>query len=202
MFRRRRQPGRQELWQQLAAELDLEQCNNAGELLADRLDLDSTPLAGAVYQAANTGGLKVFAFDFLSDVRVPGQPVLSAACLIDSDREFCPVPLRMDRQLRSQLAGIRAGASRAQVILTGNYDFDERVTVVARDSNRAAGLLTPGVRQAALRILERGEHAPTITANRRQLLAQVQADRFELSDLQFLLTDLMALQVALAAASR
>src|SRR5690554_6617610 len=132
LFRRRpRVTSREQSWQQLAEELDLELCSDGSALLADRLDLASTPLAGAVYRAANTGSLQVFAFDFLSDVRVPGQPVLSVACLIGSDQEFCPVPLRLDRQLRSQLAGIQAGASRAQVVITDSDDgFDERVTVV------------------------------------------------------------------------
>src|SRR5690606_13724963 len=130
--------------------------NDGADLLADRLDLASTPLAGAVYRAANTGDLQVYAFDFLSDVRVPGQPVLSVACLIGAEREFCPVPLRMDRQLRSQLAGIQAGASRAQVVTTAGDDgFDERVTVVARDTEKAAILFTAEVRQAVLRLMER-----------------------------------------------
>ena len=202
MFLRRRRTAdsREAVWDQVAAEAGLEHCPDGQELLADRLDLDSTPLAGAVYRARDTGELQVYAFDFFSDLRTAGQPELTAACLLVSAGEFCPVPLRFNRRLRSQLAGIQAGASQGQVVASNAVDgFDERVTVVARDVAAARAVLNPTVRQSVERTLERFEAAPTLTASRSQIMAQIKADQFELAGLPYLMTDLMAICVAMGA---
>ena len=203
LFRRRRKAEtREETWRRLAAGLRFIEHQDGSRLLAGFLDLESTPLSGPLFQAANTGGLNMFAFDFLSDVRVPGNHVPSVGCLLVAESAFCPVPLRLDRQLRSQLAGIQAGASGARVVDAGTRDdFGTRVTVVARDTEVAARLLTPEVRRAALRLLERSGQPPTITASDRQLLAQVPQDRFDLEELESLMSGLLSLYLALEAAA-
>lgn len=198
-FQRRARPdSRAVSWQKLAAELGLTEHGAGAELLADSLDLNSTPLASAVWQAADTGAIRLYAFDFLSDSVIPGRHELMVACLLVSGQEFCPVPLRLERQLRTQLADIQAGASLGQVVLSGSSDgFDELVTVVARDVAPARELLTGPVRQAVLRMFARFGSAPTVSASGKQLLAQTRADQFNLTDLEYLIVDLLALYVAL-----
>lgn len=202
MFLRRKRAAesRDAVWARVAAEAGLELCPDGPELLTDRLDLGSTPLAGPVYRARDTGELQVYAFDILSDFHSTGQLELTAACLLVSGSEFCPVPVRFSRRLRSQLAGIQAGASQGQVVLSNAADgFDERVTVVARDVPAARSLLNPAVRYSVDRLLERFESAPTLTASRTQIMAQIKADQFELAGLPYLMTDLMAVYVAMGA---
>jgi len=197
-FRRRTRPDpRTAAWQQLAADLGLEQCSDGAELLGDSLDLSSTPLASAVWRAADTGDINIYAFDFHSDSVIPGRLELMAACLLVSPTQFCPVPLRLGRQLRARLTDIQAGASQAQVVLTGTADgFDEQVSVVARDADAARRVLSAPVRAAALQLLSRSEHAPTLSISGQQLLAQARAEQFSLPDLEYLLVDVMALYAA------
>lgn len=203
MFQRRRQvQSRQDTWDGLAESLGLESVIDGAALLAERLDLDSTPLGGPVYRARDTGALQVYTFDIHSDAWVHGQQELAVAGLLVAEEEFCPLPLRFSRRLRSQLAGIQAGASQAQLVVSGADDgFDERVTVVARDPAIAGTVLTGPVRQAVTRLLERDEATPILTASRNQLMAQTKAGQFELTGLTYLLTDLMALYVALRGAA-
>ncbi len=201
MFFRRngRTDPREAAWQEQAASLGLSLCEDGQELLEPFLDLSSTPVASGVYRATETGGLQLFTFDLLSDDRSPGRHELAAACLLVADREFCPVPMRVERQLRSQLADIQAGASQAQVVHTGAADgFDERVTVVARDAEAAGRVMRAPVRQAVSRLLERTGQTPVVTMNSRQLLAQVKADQFELAGLGNLLADMLSLYVAVS----
>lgn len=197
-FRRRGRPvARAAVWQQLAAELGLQECEAAGELLADSLDLNSTPLASTVWQAADTGDVQLLAFDFLSDSVSAGRLELMVACLLVSRNSFCPVPLRLDRKLRAQLTTIQAGASQAEAVSTGTADgFDEQVSVVARDAAAARKLLNGAVRAAALRLFARPGYAPTLSISGRQLLAQARADQFSLGDLEYLIVDQLALYVA------
>ena len=202
MFLRRKRASdpRAAAWEHVAAEAGLELCTGGPELLADMLDLDSTPLAGPVYRARDTGALQVYSFDLLSDFRATGQLELTAACLLASDSEFCPVPVRFSRRLRSQLAGIQAGATQGQVVSSHAADgFDDRVTVVARDVGAAQTMLIPAVRHAVDRLLERSEVALTVTASRNQIMAQIKADQFELAGLPYLMTDLMAIYLAMGA---
>ncbi len=198
-FQRRARPdARTASWQTVAAGLGLIECDAGEDLLADSLDLNSTPLASTVWQAADTGAIRLYAFDFLSDSVIPGRHELMTACLLLSEHDFCPVPLRMERQLRSQLAGFRASASMGLVVLSGSDDgFDEQVTVVAREVEAARGLLGSQVREATLRLFGRSEQAPSLSVSGNQLLAQARADGFRLQDLEYLLADLMALYVAL-----
>lgn len=201
MFFRRtdRTDPREAAWQQQAASLGLSLCADGSERLDQFLDLSSTPLASSVYRATETGGLQLFTFDLLSDDRSPGRHELAAACLLVADGEFCPVPMRVERQLRSQLAGIQAGASQAEVVLTGAADgFDERVTVVARDAGAARRVMRPQVRQAVSRLLERTGQTPVLTLSHRQALIQVKADQFDLAGLGNLLADMLSIYVAVS----
>src|SRR5690625_7260479 len=111
MFRRGRlAPARKARWQQLAEDLNLTVRPDGEDVLTDCLDLSVTPLASEVFQASETGALRLFAFDFHSAADSAGGGERMTGCLLLSEARLSPLALRFDRQLRSQLAPIRAGA--------------------------------------------------------------------------------------------
>lgn len=202
LFRRgRRAPSRKARWQQLAEDLNLAVRPDGEAVLTDCLDLSVNPLASEVFQASETGALRLFAFDFHSAADSAGGSELMTGCLLLSEARLSPLALRFDRQLRSQLARIRAGASQARLVLTGAADgFDDRVSTVARDEEAARQLLNAPVRSAVDRLLGRDGPAPVLSVSGNQLFAQLRAADPELEqEVSYLLTDLLGLYAALSA---
>lgn len=202
MFFRRAQTeeSREEAWVRLAAQLDLEEVDAGRHKLDRLLDLSETPLQSRVYGTRRTGEVEVYAFDRLEEAYPGGPPRLMLCCLLVANQAVAAGPLRVTRRLREQLSKFQAAATQGSLVESGDADFDARVTVVAREPEVVGALLTPEVRGAIDRLLDRGEHAPTLFLSEQQLLASIAAEHVELGALEYLITDVMSVYAAMLAA--
>ncbi len=180
-------------WATAVAKLGLVEVDDGHGLLDRLIGPDSDLLTAGVWCVAGDAPPEVYVFERRAGPTA--QPV--ASCLLTVPGTLASVPLRVTRRLRAQLATLQASATQASLVVTGDDAFDEAVTVVARESVRANGMLTPAVRMALGRLVQRGERAPVLVISESTLLASTALE--EPAGIELLVTDVMGVYAALVA---
>lgn len=169
----RKRPGsRAEEWRAFAATLELSENREMAEKLRHNLDLGPGRI-DPVYSLTRSGQPQLVLFEQTRDRHGPAGSVTNVrSCVLlrangDSDYVSLRATARRNKVLESLEAG-RTGSSR--VAVADDPVFDERVSVYARDTEAATGLLTASVKTVMIRLLNpagpgpEGEEIPATVA--------------------------------------
>ena len=197
-FWRRRNPT-EKRWLELAKRLGLERVDNGEELLQDLLDLPAGARLGPVLELNSAGTARAYLFYYLqpTDERSRRLPCITGCLLVSQDR-ISPVSWRAIRKVHNVISSLQASATGGQVTLVpGADEFNEKVTVVAREEREVVELLRPPVRTVLERAIQRVEPPPTLTVAERRVLLTAAGNEVAHGDAEFLLSDVLSLYAAL-----
>ena len=200
-FWRRRNPT-EKRWLELAKRLGLERVDNGEELLQDLLDLPAGARLGPVLELNSAGAARAYLFYYLqpTDERSRRLPCITGCLLVSQDR-ISPVSWRAIRKVHNVISSLQASATGGQVALVpGADEFNEKVTVVAREEREVVELLRPPVRTVLERAIQRVEPPPTLTVAERRVLLTAAGNEVAHEDAEFLLSDVLSLYAALESA--
>jgi hypothetical protein len=195
---RRRDP-LETAWREVTGRLGLVPAADGQALVSDLLDLPADVVLGPVHQVEQAGAAQVYLFWYRRDPQSRSrEPSYVTACLLVSEREVSPVSWRASRKMHSVIASLQASATGGEVIaVAGAEEFNQRVTVVAREGSRLLGLLTPAVRGVLERTVGRSEPPPALTVGERRILLSAPGTRPAFDQVEFLMTDVLSLYAAL-----
>ena len=198
-FWRRRDPV-QKRWLDLAKRLGLERADDGELLLRDLLDLPPGAQLGPVLQLGEASAADTYLFYYVqpTDQRSRQLPCITG-CLLVSDASISPVSWRAVRKVHNVISSLQASATGGQIALVpGADEFNEKVTVVAREEQRVVTLLTPAVRQVLSRIVDRVAAPPLLTVGEQRILLTAPGPEVEFDAAEFLLSDVLSLYAALS----
>jgi hypothetical protein len=195
---RRRDP-LEKAWREVTERLGLEPAAEGDALVSELLGLPADAVVGPVYQARRTGDVDAYLFWYRRPPEGRSrEPIFVTACLLVSDEVLSPVSWRASRKLHNVIAALQASATGGEVIaVEGAEEFNQRVTVVAREGSRLIALLTPAVRAVLERAVARTEPPPALTVGEQRILLTATAPRPALDAAEFLLSDVLSLYAAL-----
>ena len=198
-FSRRREEPPSQGWQELAARLDLVPAPEQRELLLDLLDLPPDFALEPIYKVAEAGAATVSVFAHESPVPTPAvRSTVSTSCLLVSPEALSPVSWRASRRVHDVLSSLQASRSGGQIVaVPEDASFTEQVTVVAREAEHVAGLLTPVVRSVLARSLTREGLQAEVTVGEGRLLLSHSGAEVAFAAVPAMLTDILSLFAAL-----
>ncbi|MEX2534898.1 MAG: hypothetical protein WD273_04780 [Trueperaceae bacterium] len=201
---RRRDPT-EKRWLELAEGLGLQQADAGQALLLDLLDLPVGASLGPVFRVDQSGDahsdwdVYLFYHRQTAVERMRQLPCVTG-CLLVTQSQISPVSWRASRKIHNVIAALQASATGGQVTLVpGADEFNQRVTVVARHGEQAVALLTPPVRRVLERVLNRVDPPPTLTVGEQRILLTAPGSEVAFGTVEFLLSDVLSLFVALEA---
>ena len=197
---RRLKDERREAWLAFAGRLEPEDASDVAERLRRWLDLESVALE-PLYALRKPGLPLLYLFEYLKARRGPAGEVSQrvSACLLRSETSFAPLPLRAQAKRNKVMESIEASRSGSQLVSV-EPDFDNAVTVFARDVEGAASVLRPPLRQVLMRALtERSEGVSLVLGERHALVSVEVEEEVPLVTLELLMSDLLSLYALLTA---
>jgi len=152
---RRSSGGRAAQWRAFAGSLELVETLEMAEKLRHNLDLGDGVIA-PIYSLTRSGQPQLVLFEQARDRSGPTGSVSSLrSCVLlraNGDNDF--VSLRASARRSQVLEAIEAGRTGStRVAVPADPTFDARVSVYARDEAAASALLSAGVREVLLRLL-------------------------------------------------
>jgi hypothetical protein len=200
-WRRRRDP-LASAWQELTSRLGLERAEGGESMITELLDLPDDAAVSPVHRVEQAGSAQVYVFWYRREAGSRAQPPsFSTACLLTSEKSISPVSWRASRKVHEVIASLQASATGGEVIaVPGAEEFNQRVTVVARDGLAVERLLNTATRRVLERTVSRTDPAPTLTVGERRLLLSISAPQPAFDAVEFLLTDVLSLYAALESA--
>lgn len=195
---RRRDPA-ERAWEELARRLGLERLADGDGMVRDLLDLPGDATVGPVFRVAGAGEIETHVFSYSHSPHTRSRsPLVVTACLLVAENDMSPASWRASRRLHNVLASLQASATGGTVIeVPGAMDFNENVTVVARDAATVESLLTPPVRRVVERATSRLEPPPVLTVGERRILLSAAGTGVAFDAIEFLLSDVMSLYAVL-----
>ena len=189
---RKNKPAGSQAWEALAARLDFKRAPLNESFLRTVLSLDITVTLDALYSKDLEPDLQLH----LCSYRAPRQQFV---CLLQF-KAVTGIALKASRKLHRVLESLGASASGAAVLaLEHDPDFSERITVYARDQERARQLLKAPLRAVLLRALYDRTVSPTFLLGEQHALFSYSQDLGEsiqekqLEPLEGLLLDLLSI---------
>lgn len=210
-------------WERFAREFEFEPASQLAEPLREQFALGDEELE-PVYALRRSGQPLVIAFDQLRERSGPAGSVATLRTFVAVRGEAgqaSPSMRAAPRRTRAleALEASRSGAKRLS--MEHDPEFDESVSVFARDLPVARGVLTPQVRQVLRRLLLAADAAtqavsstavggmgpsavaPSVVMGQRSLLLCLEPRQaLPLADLGDMVVELLSLHVALDAAGR
>ncbi|HEX7005306.1 MAG TPA: hypothetical protein VF168_14070 [Trueperaceae bacterium] len=202
-FWRRRKP-LEKRWLELAKGLGLGRADDGEILLQELLDLPAGAKLGPVLESAGAPTVRAYLFYYIrpTNERSRQLPCVTG-CLLVSQEKFSPVSWRAVRKVHNVISSLQASATGGQIVLApDDAEFNETVTVVAREEQAVVGLLGPAVRRVLERIVGRVEAPPLLTVAEERILLTAPGQEVELDAAEFILSDVLSLYAALTAQSR
>lgn len=184
------QESREAAWAGFAAEFELDPMPQLAEALRDQFALGDGEIH-PVYALQRTDQPKLSAFDQRCERRGPTGSVakLRTFIAVRSQVDRVNLSLRVSSRRSKALEAIEASRSGAQRLeLTDHPDFDEHVSVYAREPREARQLLTPAVRVVLERLLLTADAATEAAQPRAGLLAPSVAPSVVIGTRNLLLT--------------
>ncbi|MEX2542436.1 MAG: hypothetical protein WD314_11535 [Trueperaceae bacterium] len=195
---RRRDP-LERAWKNVTSRLGLVAAEDGTAVVTEMLDLPGDVVLGAVHRLDRAGDLQAYAFWYRRSPHSRSrEQVVVIACLLVAASPISPVSWRASRKLHNVIASLQASATGGEVIaVEGAEEFNQRVTVVAREGERLRGLLTPAVRRVLERAVTRLDPPPAITVGESSILLAATSAEPALDTVEFLLSDVLSLYAAL-----
>lgn len=168
-------------------------------MVSDMLDLPRDVALGPVHRLDRAGDFQAYVFWYRRSQHARSrEQVVVIACLLVAESRFSPVSWRASRKLHNVIASLQASATGGEVIVVeGDEEFNQRVTVVAREGRRLLGLLTPSVRRVLERAVNRLDPAPALTVGESSILLSASSAKPAFDTVEFLLSDVLSLYAAL-----
>ncbi|MEJ2288272.1 MAG: hypothetical protein P8Y02_06405 [Deinococcales bacterium] len=173
LFRsRRRTPTRREQWRDFARRLELEDAQTQEARLREWLDLGERPLA-PLYGLRRSGQPTLFVFDHERARSGPTGTVttLATGILLRASAPLAAASLRAQARRNPVLESIEAGRTGSRRLSFDELpDFDQDVSVFARDEAAARAWLTRPVQYVLQRMLVRRGVTPVLVVGHRHML--------------------------------
>jgi hypothetical protein len=197
LFRsRRRTPSRREQWRDFARRLELEDAHAHEARLREWLDLGDRPLA-PLYGLRRPRQPTLFVFDHERARSGPTGTVttLATGILLRAAAPLAVASLRAQARRNPVLESIEAGRTGSRRLsFTELPDFDEDVSVFARDEAAARTWLTKPVQLVLQRMLVRRGVSPVLVVGSRHMLVLIEGpEPTPFESVEALATDLFTL---------
>lgn len=197
LFRsRRRSPSRHEQWRDFARRLELEDAHTQEARLREWLDLGERPLT-PLYGLRRPGQPTLFVFDHERARSGPMGTVttLVTGILLRASAPLATASLRAQARRNPVLESIEAGRTGSRRLGFGDLpEFDEDVSVFARDEAAARAWLTKPVQFVLQRMLVRRGVSPVlVVGNRHMLVVSDGPEPAPFESIEALATDLFTL---------
>jgi hypothetical protein len=199
-------PPRTADWQAFARRLELQAASGSLGMLRMLLN-EPVAAISAVYRSEveTMNGTKVGLF-FLDYEQVQVRPMghveqLVSVCMVVTPQRLSDISLKANRKAHKVLEAIGASAAGGSVMKFDDPEFDNAVTVYARDVLEARRLLHGKAREMLKRALWERDIAPTFLLGEKVLLFSHTASASKptrLEGLELLATDLLSLYAAIA----
>lgn len=202
-FRRRASSSRAKAWLELAEKLELTDAADREPLLRELLNVGES--VQPIYSLTFNQQDSVLLFDY-HDVPAGSVAQTVSAALITVPYALADVSLRASKKLDKVLESLGASATGGQLVQVANdQNFNDQVTVYARDAVSATRLLRAPLRRCLLRALCDRDTKPTFLLGERHLLLSNRAPQDKptpMNVVEAMLIDILSLYAALRAGSR
>lgn len=172
-------------WRRLAVRLELRDEAVQVPRLCELLDLPLGTEVGPVYGLELDPTQSSLFFDYREQRSGPTGQVdaLVSGCTLSCHEPIAGMSLRASQKLHPVLESLGASAIGGVVVELGNADFNDRVSLFARDDAAARQLLTPAAQKALLGVLYTRGLEPTLLLGERDLVATNRTSAAEPTDL-------------------